>query len=333
MSFFFLFIFVIIDYKNEGKNMNKKKKFSYKNLKVNEEELSITKIGEMPNENKSPIFLVFVFGLLLVFIFFLPEIVSYFSGKDSNLVNNPVVDNKEKSTSDEKEDIVYYTINDALEINLENGIKLNQFKINNDSISFSVTNSKDVDYNFNKKNYFMELYTEEQTLLERVILEKDSISKKNSKEYSYSLLTSTIAGAKKIVFIEKQVDDYPNITLTKNEAGEQILVCKKDFETLSYTFKEDKLQKITDAVNYARSGNELNYQLDFSLWQSRVNNYNAISGITSTFMSNDTGFMVNTVLDLENVKNSSMDNDTFYKYETLAKVVDFEMKARGFDCK
>lgn len=313
--------------------MEKKKKFSYKDLKVNEEELSITKIGEMPNENKSPIFLVFVFGFLIVFVFFLPELVSYFGKKDSTTTNQVVENNKENPEDENEEEIIYYDIQDSLEVNLENKIKINQFKLQNNSLSFLVTNTQESTFDFSKKNYFLEFYTEDKTLLERVILVKESIPRTSNKEYTYSLMAQTSSNAKKLAFVEKQVEDYPNMSLTKNENGEQVFECVKDYESITYTFKEDKLQKITDVVNYTRGGNEINYQLELASWQSKVANYNTIAGITSSFMSNETGFMVNTVLDLPNVKISSVTNDAFYKYETLAKVVSFEMQARGFSCK
>ena len=78
--------------------------------------------------------------------------------------------------------------------------------------------------------------------------------------------------------------------------------------------------------------NELDYQTKLTLWQNRAASYNNIEGMSSSFISNDTGFIVNTVLDLTNVKESSIDNENYYEYETIAKVVNFEMQARGFSC-
>ena len=60
---------------------NKKNKFNYTNLKINDEELSITKIGEIVPENQNPIFIFVIVGILLIFIFFLPNIVNLINDK------------------------------------------------------------------------------------------------------------------------------------------------------------------------------------------------------------------------------------------------------------
>lgn len=313
--------------------MAKKKKFSYKNLVVNEEELSITKIGEMPNANKSPIFLFLVFGLLFAFVFFLPDVVSYFGEEDGTITGNPIIDNP---TGDAEEPVenepTYYDISANLVVNLEEGINVNNFQVNNNSLFLTIVNNKTTKFYFSKRNYFIELYSEDKMLLERIIMTKESIASGISKDFSYSVRPEIVSNATKIVFVEKEVEDYPNVSLTQNEAGEEILTCVKDYETITYKFKESKLLTITDVVNYTRSTNELDYQTNLTLWQNRAASYNNIEGMSSSFISNDTGFIVNTVLDLANVKKSSIDNENYYEYETLAKVVSFEMQARGFSC-
>lgn len=55
----------------------KNENFNYENIKINEEELSITKIGEITTkEEESSIFILLLFGIIMVFIFCLPLIVS-----------------------------------------------------------------------------------------------------------------------------------------------------------------------------------------------------------------------------------------------------------------
>ncbi len=313
--------------------MARKKKFNYKNLKINEEELAVTKIGEMPNENKNPIFLLLVFGIFIVFVFFLPSVVTYFQEGNFTITGNSKVEDEPKENELESEnEIVYYTIDSNLVVDLEEGIQLNNFKISTDSISYTVHNSLDNKFYFDKRNYFMELYTDNNTLLERIILSKESVSKDVSKDFNYSINTQTASEAKKIVFLEKNVEDYPNVELTKNEADEGELVCTKNFETITYTFHNDDLIQISDIVNYNQMANQSAYQNDLALWQSRVSNYNNIEGVSSSFVTSTNGFVANTVLDLENVKLSNVDNENYYEYKTAAKVVSFEMESRGFSC-
>ena len=143
----------------KGFFMAKKKKFSYKDLKVNEEELSITKIGEMPNENKSPAFLFLIFGILIVFVFFLPEVVKYFEKDSTIITESPSTSEENKEEELPLNELVYYDLNSSLKVNLEDGIKISNFVVNDNSLSFTITNNKMGKFYFSKRNYFIELYT------------------------------------------------------------------------------------------------------------------------------------------------------------------------------
>ncbi len=313
---------------------NKKEKFDSKNVIINKEELSITKIGEMTTSEQNPIFIFFLFGVLLVFIFFLPTIVNYFNKEDEK-PDYSVIDNKtgheKEENPNENEDVVFYTFGESLSIPLEDTLLVQNFHLEGNTLSFTITNKGDSRFHFNQKNYFLETYTEENTLLERVILAKESISKETSVDFSYPILESTAANMKKIRFIEKEIADYPNITLEKNDANEEVLVCTNNKETLTYKFKDQKLFSITDVVNYSLEDNGYNTKLEE--WKNKSALYNTIGGISSTFIEAGNGFIVNTVLDLANAKLNNVNNEHYYSYETLGKVVKFEMEARGFSCK
>jgi hypothetical protein len=313
--------------------MAKKNKFSYKNLKVNEEELSITKIGEMPNSEKSPIFLLIIFGIFIVFIFFLPDVVNYITNRNVTSTTSSAPEESTDNNLDVDEvEVEYYDISDTLSFTLDETLQLSKFKLSSNTLSFTVTNNGETRYYFSKKNYFIELYTEDKTLLERVIASTDSVAAGISKEFSYTIKSSTATSAKKITIVEKQVDDYPNISLEADDDFNASLICTNDNETITYKFNNDKLVSISDFYSYQKTKTELDYETNYALWQNRVSTYNNIAGISSTFMETTNGFNVNTLLSLENVKISSVDNENYYEYQTEPKVVNFEMEARGFSC-
>ena len=313
---------------------NKKQAFDSKNVKINKEELSITKIGEIRDAEQSPWMVIGIFLFLLVFIFFLPSLVNLIKGDStrtdpsSPVITEPEDKDQEPSKVEEK----YFEIENELKIPLEEKLVINNFSLEQNKIKFMITNNGETRFNFNRKNYFLELYTEEDTLLERVILEKASIGKEESIEFSYELAETTTANAKKIRFVEKEIDDYPNIELQKNEANEELLVCTKDTETITYKFQNGKLQNITDVINETYS-DDLSYSEKLESWKTKSASYNNVGGISSTFIDTGVGFFVNTVLDLANVKITNVDNENYYTQETLAKVVKFEMDSRGFTCK
>ncbi len=307
-----------------------KKKFNYKDVKINEEELSITKIGEIATENKSSIFMFLIFGILIVFVFFLPTITDYFD-KEKKEVTEPIIEEKKDDPEDNKQkEITYYDLNSP--ITLEKGLEINNIKIINNSISFTITNSNSENYYFKEKNYFVELYTANQTLLERIILTKDILNSNTNKEYTYNIKNETAINAQKIAFIDKSIGDYPNINLEKIN-DEEILTCIKGFETITYKFQQERLVKINDKIDYIKNVNDFEYQTALALWQSKSSTYNSLEGVTSAFISNASGFNVNTDIDLTNAKISSLDNEYYYPAKTISKMIKFEMEARGFSCK
>lgn len=312
-----------------------KEKFNYKNVKINEEELSITKIGEMKTIEQNPIFIVILFGILLLFIFFLPTVVNFIKGPDEkpdySVNNNKIEDGKKDEEDLEKSKDVYYELNDALIVNLEEKVTVQEFIINGNDFSFQITNSRENRFASNNDHYFLELYTEENTLLERFILDDIDIPKNSSETYYYTVLANTASKMKKIRFVKKEIMDYPNVTLEKNNNGEEILTCTKDTETITYKFQNEKLISITDIANY--SSTVSNYGTLFNNWKADSEKLNNISGISSVFVDAGNGFVVNTTIDLKTAKLTTVENNNFYTYETLAKVVKFEMEARGFRCK
>lgn len=308
----------------------KKQNFDGKKIKINEEELSITKIGEMTTAEQSPFLIIGIFLFLLLFIFFLPSLVNFIKGDVTTDYGTPTEKEPEKEQEPEEKEEAYYELNDTLNVSLEKTLVINNFKLENNEIEFTITNNGETRFNFNKKNYFLELYTIENTLLERIILKKESIDKETSTTFRYSLVSSKEI-VKKIRFVEKEIADYPNIDLQKNEAGEELLVCTKETETLTYKFQEGKLVTITDEINNTNTEEDDNALLES--WKNKSAVYNNIGGISSTFIDTGNGFFVNTVVDLKNVKIANVDNENYYAYETKPKVVKFEMEARGFRCK
>lgn len=313
---------------------NKKQAFDSKNVKINEEELSITKIGELETAEQSPWMVIGIFVALLVFIFCLPSLVTLIKGDSTRTDYASPVTNKpeEKEETPDKVEEKYYEIASDLKVTLEDTLVINNFNLDANSIKFTIQNNGETRFNFNRKNYFLELYTEENTLLERVILEKSTIGKGESVEFTYGISATTAANVKKIRFVLKEIEDYPNIELQKNEANEELLVCTKNSETITYKFQNEKLQNITDVINENYS-EDVSYREKLENWKAKSASYNNVGGISSTFIDTGVGFFVNTVLDLANVKIANVQNENYYTYETLAKVVKFEMDSRGFTCR
>lgn len=318
----------------KGYIMAKKEKFNSKNVKINEEELSVTKIGELETVEQSPIFTLILFGVILAFIFFLPTIVNLIKSPDEkpdySLIEKPQENNQEEEPNEEKE-TTYFDFSDTLSIDLEEKIKINEFVLAGNTLSFKVTNANDTRFSFQKDNYFLEIYSEEDTLLERIYLGDTVVSKNSNMVLHFALSSNSALNMKKVLFTKKEIADYPNVTLEKNETDEEVLTCTKDTENLTYKFSSEKLFSISHVVNY--SSTVSNYESILSTWQESSQKLNNIEGITSVFVNAGNGFVVNTTIDLKTAKLNDVENTSYYPKETLAKVVYFEMEARGFQCK
>lgn len=302
-----------------------KKKIDYKNVKINQEGLSTTVIGELPNEKKGPIFVLFLFILLLAIVFFLPDIVDFINEKNNKVVVDPSTSNP--STSDnnpsEGENAEIYELSENLSITLDKVLTINNFKIEDNKISYTITNQGENRYYFNRFNYFLEIYNADNTLLERIILEKSGINKDETKTYSYNINSETASQAQKIVFVNIPIAGYSIVDLVNDT-----LVCTNNYQTITYKFLENKLISIGDVINY----NNSDYKDVLTSYQNKATNYNSINGVQSNIMESTIGFVFNTNIDLKEADISKLDNDTYYALDTEAKIVNFEMEARGFSC-
>lgn len=313
--------------------MAKKTKNNYKNVKINEEEFATTTIGELDNAEQSMTFVFILFGIILIFVFCLPSIVNLIKKNDEKIdysINKK--EEKEKTPEENTEKEQFYTLTNDLSIMLNNDITIHHFSLDNDTINFQVTNNGDKRYSFLEEKYFLELYTVDNTLLERIWLGDIIISKNDgNKNYEYTLNDSVSENVNKLLFVKKEETDYPNIILEKNENNEEVLTCSNKTETITYKFQNEKLYEIGDVVNYSLS--ETDYQGNFNNYRTQSNYLNSLEGITSVFVDNTNSFIVNTSIDLKSVKETNLNNSKYYRKDTLAKVVDFEMEAQGFRCK
>lgn len=308
------------------------KKFKAKNVKINKEEFSVTKVGELDNNQKSPIFVLVFLGIMLSVIFFLPdmeEIKKQFIEKKDYIFNNIVKEVKEKKDDETpvKENKLLSFSSD-LTVSIAEGVSIDTFKLEKNTLSFKVTNASSNRYSFATENYFLELYTENDTLLERIILSDLVVLKQTSEVFALDITSTAF---KKLQFVKKEVSDYPNVILEKNENDEEFLVCKNKEEVLTYKFLKGKLVSVSSEVNYKSDAKD--YANLLETWKKEAETLNAREGIQSIFVNTGVNFIVNTEIDLNTAKMDAKDRAVFYKKDELPKVIKFEMEARGFTCK
>ena len=275
---------------------------------------------------------IIIFVIFSLVVYFINDISVFFNNligkKSADTIKDIANDerknrNKEESKDEEDE---YYLFEDGLSLSLEN-LTIAHFNYNNNVLSFDVYNYSDNDIDLSNKNYYLETYNSSKSLLDTLKVDFNKISKKNkisinldlNKEFTY------------LKFVEKSVDDYPNISLNYDSNGLANIVCQKNNDTITYTFNTEGLIKISDV--YTDSNNIDNYYLRYANSQNKVNTYNNINGIEASFSSVNNGYMVTINVDLEKANLDDIEEKYFYSYKENAKVINYEMTSYGYSCK
>lgn len=303
---------------------------------ITDKELTPTIIGKLDTKEKSPVLLIFIFIIFIAVAIFLPDITNYVeklmhgntSNNKVNVPNNPNKDNTE--IPEEEEELTYYDYAEGLVIESEL-FNITNIKKTDTTIAFDITNKTETELVLDNYKYYLEVYSSDTTLLQRIKISFGTIAAKETKNYIYDLDQNTSISLAKLLVVEKTTDDYPEVTLTINEDQNGVLTCTKNTETITYTFGNDYLVNISHVVNYPFS-NDIEYTANLQDYQLKAATYNNYEGTSSTLITNEIGFTYTLLIDLRNADVKQFENNNYYDYRTLSKIVKFETEANGYSC-
>ncbi len=324
---------------------NKKVKENFDNVVINKVELTPTTIGKI-NENESGLKgVIILFGTLILIIFGLPYAVNLMDklqGKEvitpPPVVANPEEPKEEPTPENPKKEEEYLSIVSPIAKTIS-GIK---YEITVDTstkkINIKVTNVSGSPTSLISNPMYIELYTEEKTLLDRVMISKEEIVSNAAKEFVYTFKDNTGNNVNPVYLTlnTKSINDYPAITLTSQDINNlPYLTCTKDNETLVYTFQNSDnqylLSKISDRILVTSNDEET-----INTYEALTVSYNSIDGVDANVVPKTNGFALETEIDLSKVKISEkkriLNNQAFYEKDELAKTIYFELNSSGFKC-
>lgn len=315
--------------------MRKKKKEEIP-VTLSNQELIPSVIGVIDDKEKSNLPFLIIFFLLIGFIIALPTITAYLSGEQEINVNpNNTGGNTEKPEEPAGNELNFYTFSDDVSVSVS-GISFQDFELSEGKIAFSITNNSEAKNYLAQHLLYLELYDSDKMLLQRIKLPTDNLSKGVTENYTFELSVSK-SNITQFTLGEKTIEDYPTVNLKKENDGTYSLTCTKEEEKLVYEFdKDQKLNMITDVVNYSTS-NSL-YQEKLVDYRQMTSKYNAIDGVTSNLVEAGQGFTVTTIIDLQKVDFSNrsvkntLNNKAYYGKDTEGKVVYFELSAMNYKC-
>ena len=295
---------------------------------MNNEPITLGKIKK--GGKTKPILIIIIFLFMGSFILFLPTIINYFG--DYNLIdlikNGELIDffknhnsyiNKQDDTIKNNTTLENTSINTKTVLE-SNNITLNNFEITKTNIKFKINNEQNIDLDNNY--YYLILKKNTTTIYIR-------IENKNELNFTFTTPlkdTLNISGN-----IKKYNDnDYPKFTLSSDETGLSSLICTKSLNNYEYIFDNNLLVRIKLNYTYNDTGNNSIYLSEFEKYTA-LQKQITLNGNTSNIIENQTGFTFTADVNLNNQTNLVFDN--YYKFNTKSNKVNFDMIAKGYDCK
>ncbi len=293
-------------------------------------------IGNLRKENTSPIGIILFFIILFLVAFFLPKITEYLNKEEnSNIKINLPSSSSSKEDSyliSNDGDIFYYEINPTESFTVDNLIIDNiNTSYSEDSyyLNFNITNNEKNNFS-SKSNYFIELYSDSKSFIERIMLGKINISSNQTINEKVNISQKAFDNAKLVIISSKNTTDYPKVNLNYNEGIRANLICQKGNNELTYTFVDDKLVEIIE--NYNLDNTSTNFSKELEIYQKKYQNYNKNENIEIEFSNNDNSFTYKAIFDLSKVKYKELNDNRFYKKNTSASIVKFELESSLYTC-
>ena len=312
-----------------------KKKNNSKYTILENVELKPQVIGHVFQKKSNLGRVIFIFIAFLIVIYYINDISVFINNligrNTAPTIKNPVQDDKENDNEQNEnpnnKETTYYTVTSDLSI-IESELTLNNFKNENNTLTFDVNNLTNSNINLSNRKYFIETYSEDKTLLERFKVDFNIINANTKTSLSFNIATPFSY----IVLVEKTVADYPAFELPLDETTNMAsLTCSKENETLVYNFNSEGLNTIKHTITDNDTTSE-NYYLGYTTYQNKINNYKNIDGVVATFNGSLNGYTAIIDLDLANVNLDNINEKYYYGYKEQVKVVKFEMEIYGFTC-
>ena len=323
--------------------MAKKKK---EPIIIQKTELMPTTIGVLSTKENGPLFVIILIVILLVGIFFLDKIQE---GIESFLNPAPVISGpvnptppsiEEPTESPEipPEETDYYIISDNLSINIE-GFQIHNIEVLPESnlLRLRITNVSGKSNQFLNNNYYIELYSAEKTFLQR--LKIDNITISNYRNFNFDISQASLNGVvAEMNVVLKTENDYPAVVLRKDSSGTPFLTCKKDNQTFSYYFSEgnnqNQLEFIEETTEFTMFDD--NYRGALEDYSAFIEELEDVDGVESEIRMTDSGFAFFATIYLDILtpadKSAFFNETPYFKYNSEAKLIQFELESSGFTC-
>lgn len=301
-----------------------------KRIEIIDKELTPTVLYTKKDKKGGVLWVFLIFAVFIGLVIFLPDITEYvnsYLNPDVDTPITPIVDEDENDEDDEEDiNIIKHTLSNDLIIE-ESGFSVSNFNIANNQLSFTITNTGTSILDFSQLNYFINLYNNANTLLQRIMVTNQIVVNGGTSTFTYDLVDANVSS---IAFLEITPDEYPVHNLPTDANNNATLTCTKDYETVNYVLTNNKVTSIEDIFNVPAT--DPNYSTLYSNYQALAATYNTFGGINSSVTVLNNVMTFRTTLNLNTITNNPFDNIIYYEQGTDAKVIYFELEASGYTC-
>lgn len=211
-------------------------------------------------------------------------------------------------------------------------IVMSNFSLNGNYINCDMYSYNGV-LNLDKESYFLEVYSAGS---KNKIASVKLVGTFDNQVQKVSLTAHELSFNGSYSYVGKIVEmkdaDYPSYVVTSDESGIGSMTCKMDGREIEYTFKNGYLIGIRDNVKVVLSEQKDSqaYLNLMKTYQDKATNLAPNAEVEEVA----DGFVFTSILDLENYKVPSIVTDyNYYPLDTEAKVINYTLKGKGFDCK
>jgi len=279
----------------------------------------------------SPIFILIIFVVLIIFIFFIPDIYKKFN---SNIADILGVGSKKQTIKNVQEEDKLDAMSDYFQIGslstLEyNNLTFSNVLLENGILYLTISSESEEEINLNELDYYLEFYESRATFVGRRTL-KGIFTKSVDLKIDVSSLNINTSTYFAISHISS--DSIPKKTFLTDESGTITLNCNKADNVYIYDFNLDGLVKMTHKYTYVADDLDI-FTSKLMEYQKIVKQYNDLNGVNALITDNNLTFIYILELYYDEIDSFPKIDDE-YKFEknTTAAIVEFKMNAEGYEC-
>lgn len=115
----------------------------------------------------------------------------------------------------------------------------------------------------------------------------------------------------------------------EREVKDLVFICKKDFESLEYSFSNNLLNTVKHVIQ--NNKNENNYEASLLEQKNLVNSLNIKTGYKASIDEDDNGYTVTIIVDLKDI-DTDVINNLYYNYQKESNEIYVDLQSKGYSC-